>query len=180
MKIKKLFLWGLLPLLITGCFSPKKVTKSKPTKPTFEVKKEEYVIKSNLWHTAKVEMEYSVRYIDGGIEGCKASYILTNIGDEEIFTVLNLKKADFKKYNFNKIEKPLSSVSAVQIVFPKIIFVIETSDGKKIEHSEDIDYPIKKGISTEIRKFRVNVSNDNNRYCTKIYPDRIEYMVNWY
>lgn len=178
----------LFPLLLSSCFTTAAVVggimdskrKNEEAKQNKVIpKKEDFIVKSNLGHSLKIEIEYSLKYINGGINGCTASYICTNIGEIELYEYQRFRDDDLKKYGIIRPKNETSIIGEAYVNSPDIIFIIETSDGKKIEKEEHVFNLIKPGFSTTAERIDFNVSNSNDRFCTKIYPSRVEYSIQW-
>ncbi|MGE9310907.1 hypothetical protein ACLOAU_04655 [Niabella sp. CJ426] len=162
--MRKLTTITAILLTISACYSPQrglqKVTTSKQTEQHINDK---YVLTTPFGHKLEVEMDYKVGETGYINNGCKAQFILTNIGNK----VLDRQAMFVRGYTVIRGTRfdSLHSVSS-------IIFEFTTSDNKRIEASSSLSNDkLLIGNSTQAITVRADVGSRN---CVSVKPVRFE------
>lgn len=126
-------------------------------------KYQKFLVKSDLGHLIEVNIEVSgnkVSIFNDDDIYCSASFFMTNVGDKD------LKSSEVYEKTPTKWGESTKSGS------PKIRFEVKTNNGRIIDHIENIS-GIRKGRSTEVNRFDVNLSKVGKDHCIGIIPTKI-------
>lgn len=126
-------------------------------------KYQKFLVKSDLGHLVEVNIELSrstASVFNNDDTYCSASFFITNVGNKD------LKSSEVYKKTLTQWGESTKSGN------PKIRFEVKTNNGRIIDHVESIS-GIRKGRSTEVNRFDVNLSKVGKDYCIGIIPTKI-------
>lgn len=158
--MKSIFLILCLFAIING-YSQKTKPKTGEVSKTKAISNS-YQISSPHGHKFKIEIDYIIRDSKTLSNDCIAQYIITNIGDKDY-----LREEQFPTEKKNIYGGNITDFD------PSLIFEFTTSDGKKIEASQNMDENILVGKSTQAKIVRIQAGA---RLCLgEIKPVRVQF-----